>query len=181
MIVNLSKFKLTSNTIFVLSVALFLALCAGVCYAETALEGIVRESKNPLSKPAPGSLLVNKAERSRQEKKSKELVSPDAVAAIQSNDRPRLEQRIDEIIVKAQREPEDFKPPELSSFQNMRVTLNRAGPNLPSAVMEYTGTDGIVMVCTQEGNYCNKTRRISGVSAAGDLRTDGKLGSGTFR
>ena len=100
---------------------------------------------------------------------------------MQSIDRPRFEQRIDEIIVEAQREPEDFKRPEPSPFQKMRASLDRVGPNLSSAMMEYTSTDGIVMVCTLEGNYCNKSRRIPGVSAAGDLRTDGKLGSGSFR
>ena len=169
------------NTIFVIGVALFLVFCMSTCYAESAVEAIEREAKNARTKPSVGTPLVNKNERDTQETKSKALISAEAVAKLHSSDRPKFEQRIDEISVEAQREPEDFKPPAPTPFQKMRAALDRVGPNLPSAVLEYTSTDGIEMVCTWEGNYCNKSRRIPAVSRAGDLRTDGKLGSGTFR
>lgn len=160
------------STIFLIGVALFLALRTSVCHAETALEAIVRESKNPIVKRNIGAPLLNKNERSTKETKSKELISTEAIVKLQSSDRPKLEQRIDEIVVEAQREPEDAVPAKKPAFQKMKEKLDGVGKSVGLAVVETSSNGGTRTAVFKRNGQCYSIK-----NNAGKMNNDGSLGS----
>jgi hypothetical protein len=143
---------------------------SGTLHAETAVEAIVRESANPLLKRAPAAAPVSASERQSQEKKSKEMISAEAIAELQLDVGPRYRQRIEEIIVEGQREPEDVTPPEKTPFQKMREGLDRVGPNLSTAKSYYTDTEGIVRACFWKNGVCVKSPSLVGQFTMGGVR-----------
>jgi hypothetical protein len=143
---------------------------SGTLHAETAIEAIVRESKNPLSKPVINAPLVSQSERRNHEKKSKEMISAEAIAQLQLGERPRYQQRIEEIIVEGQREPEDVAPPVKTPFQKMREGLDRVGPNVSTAKAFYTDTEGIVRACFWKNGVCVKSPSLVGQFTMGGVR-----------
>ena len=145
------------------------------CQAETALEVITRAGKNPLSKPAPNAPLLSQKEREAAIEKAKKLAALRGEITADTEAKPAgavATQRVDEIIVEAQREPEDVVPAKKPAFQKMKEALDGVGKSVGPTVVETSSNGGTRTAVFKRDGKCYSIK-----NNAGRMNNDGSLGS----
>ena len=145
------------------------------CQAETALEAITRTTKNPLAKPVSDAPLLGPKERAAATEKAKALSALRGEGDTNLDTNPAgsvATQRVEEIVVEAQREPEDVVPAKKTAFQKMKEKLDSVGKSLPPSVAETKSNGGTRTAAFKSNGKCYSIK-----NNAGQMNLDGSLGS----
>lgn len=158
---------------YTLCATALLAITATASQAETALEAVVRESKNTRVDPLRVKSGQNKAAINASGK-AQEAVAPrnEKGSEVISQKPLPLLQRVDEIVVEAQREPEDVSPPEKPAFQKMKESLDNVGRGLAPSIVESQSNGGNRTAVFKVNGTCYAIN-----NNAGRMNNDGSLGS----
>jgi hypothetical protein len=145
-------------------------LHASAANAETALEAVVRESKNTRVDPLRAKSAQIKAAANTADK-TQAAVPPAAPPADAQMPQP-LVQRVEEIVVEGQREPEDVVPAKKTPFQNMQDLLDGVGKSAAPSVVESQNNGGTRSAVFKVNGGCYVIK-----NNAGQMNNDGSLGS----
>jgi hypothetical protein len=160
-----NRFLHVGTNIFVL-LAILPFLQASAAKAETALEAVVRESKNTRVDPLRTKAAQTKAAANTADK------IPTAAPASNAQTPQPLVQRVEEIVVEGQREPEDVVPAKKTAFQNMKEALDSVGKSAAPSVVESQNNGGTRSAVFKVNGACYVVK-----NNAGQMNNDGSLGS----
>ncbi len=159
---------------FAISIFVWLAILpllqARLANAETALEAVVRESKNTRVDPLRAKAAQTKASTNIADKIP--TAAPIAASAANAQTAQPLVQRVDEIVVQGQREPEDVAPAKKTAFQNMKEALDSVGKSAAPSVVESQNNGGTRSAVFKVNGGCYVIK-----NNAGQMNNDGSLGS----
>jgi hypothetical protein len=153
----------------------FCLTATGNCRAETALEAITRASKNPLTKPTPNASLLSPKKFEAAIGNAKALTALPSANTADAEAKPTgvlATQRVEEIVVEAQREPEDVVPKKKPAFQKMKEMLDGVGKSVEPVIAEANNNGGTRTAVFKRSGACYSIK-----NNAGQMNNDGSLGS----